>query len=537
MLTGDLSSQNDSQSPYVSALFNNIFSKNIIANLDTKPYKNIYTIHDNAMFVIHQQGFSKGNAEISKINIFSAIEETYYIPPSPTYIENGGKQSRIWIWTMALSDSLMFLAVDEGIWVYHYTVTKEYKYETTISIKDVSAMEIVNHNLHIFVTNDEGFDWIKINLKNNETKNVRKLVLSHHFSLQIAPLKIISINNNALYLLQRTEPIIEKYSLNGDLLATYRLQIPNWHPIPDNITRQLDSIDDITERNYAFARFSIFDYNMMHLFYAFPCERFFMIVIDRNKVTDTYITPYFVQIIGDSTVVEPYSVKLNENEKFGNKCFPFLTAFAEGNVVFAQVNEYVAQINNSADVSWQNKTQQEFQQEVNWFYRDNNPIEKIETFHLIKNYIAVDSVQFLDYDDKIFLLNDIKKDKAIFIISQYPQCATCTKVIWNYFSTKTTPNIELYNVISDCKTYLTKKENIKEVNLFLKTQYTPLFIDTKKLTSATKHILSQKSNPIILLFDKKLQHIEVISAVNIIGDLTGNLIPSFLHTIDNFAGD
>ena len=87
----------------------------------------------------------------------------------------------------------------------------------------------------------------------------------------------------------------------------------------------------------------------------------------------------------------------------------------------------------------------------------------------------------------------------------------------------------------NCSTYLKKKENIKEVGTFLKTEFTPLFIDLVKLNPATKHILMQKENPVILLFDKKKQHIEVISAIHIIEDFMGNLTPAFIQTIENFA--
>jgi hypothetical protein len=535
-LLGALYSQNNAQIPYISELFNIGYSTTIQANLDTKYYNNIYTIHDSVLFIVNQQGFKNqsGYAKISKINAFTGLEEAYFIPPSPSYMENGGTLGRIWIWALAASDSLLFVAVDEGIWIYRHTAPTQYEYMKSVPIEYISSMELVNNMLHVFVKDDEGFDWLKVNLLNDEIENVRQLVLNNHFFLQIAPVKIISINNNALYFLQRNEPIIEKYSLTGKLLANYRLEIPNWQNIPEEITHKLDSIEDITKRNYAFSKFSIFDNNFMHLFYVFPCERFFMTAIDKKINEEAIMTPYFIQIIGDSTIVEPYSLQLNENDKFEEKYFPFLIPRAEGNLIFTELKEYITQINRTTTVPWLNKTQKEFQNDVNLYYRDNDPIEKIETYNFMKNYVSVDSVQLLDYDDHVFLLNNIKKDKAIFIISQYPQCATCLKVIWNYFSNKTPPNIELYNVTLDCPTYLMKKENIKEVNLYLKTEYVPLFINTKKLNAATKQILAQKTNPIVLLFDKKIQHIEVISSDNIIGDFMGNLKSSFLHRIDDF---
>jgi hypothetical protein len=80
-----------------------------------------------------------------------------------------------------------------------------------------------------------------------------------------------------------------------------------------------------------------------------------------------------------------------------------------------------------------------------------------------------------------------------------------------------------------------KKENIKEVSTFLKTEYTPLFIDTKQLNSVTRRILTQKANPVVLLFDKKSQHIEVISSLHIIEDVMGNLTSSFIQRIKNFV--
>jgi len=536
-----LSSQNNPQYPYISELFNVVISATVHTGIDTKFHNNIHATHDSVVFVINRKGFEyqtqKGYAKILKINIFTGKKESCIISPSPTYIENGGTIGRIWIWAVAASDSSLFVAVDEGIWVYQLSNTKQFEYLKTIYIENVSKLELAGSNLHAFVENSNGFDWLRVNLFDYEIQKIRALVLKNRFFLQIAPAKVISMNNNALYLLQQNAPAIEKYSLTGELLIEYPLNISNWQQIPEKITNKLDSIEDTTERNYALSKFPIFDYNMMHLFYLFSCERFFMIAIDRNKANATFITPYFVQIIGDSTIIEPYSVKLNENEKFSEKLFPFHTAAAEGNIIFAQLNEHIIQFNRSTTVSWQNKTQKEYKYDVNLYHKDNEPIEKIETYIFANNYIPVDSIQFLDYDNLPFSFNDIKKEKAIFIVSQYPQCSTCIKVIWNYFSNKKLHNVELYNVSQDCQSYLMKKENIKEVGGFLKAEYTPLFWDTKKLNPATKQLLSQKSNPVIVLFDKKLQHIEVITSAHIIRDLMGNLSPYFLHTIDNFIGN
>ena len=541
LFTINLSSQNYTQESYVSVLYEFIISKSTNFNLDTKASYNISTTSDSALFVTHRRAFEdktkKGYAKISKFNAISGTEDTYYILPSSDYLANGGKLSHIWIWALAASDSLLFIAVDEEIWIYHLQNTKQCEYLRTISLKEVVKLEVVNNYLHAFVENKLGFDWYKISLINNEVIHVKSLELKNPLFLQIIPVQVIIIANNALYLLQQNIPSIEKYSLSGEFLSNHNLMIPNWKKIPEEITQHLDSIEDMTERSYAIINFSVFEYNFMHLFYVFPSERFFMIAIDENKNTETFITPYFIQIVGDTTMVEPYSVKFQENEKFGEKYFPFLPPRAEGNLLFAQLNEYIAQINLSTTVSWKNKTQKEYQHAVNLYHRDNEPVEKMETYRLIKNYIPADSVRFLDYDDHIFSLNDIKKEKAIFIISQNPQCATCIKVLWDYFSRITLFDAELYTVVPNCPTYLLKKEKIKEINQFLKSAYTPLFMDSKKRNSFTKRALTQKANPIVLLFDKRLQHIEIISTSNIIDDLMGNLTPSFIQTIKNFMNN
>ena len=535
-----IKSQINEPTHYVSELFEHILSNTIQANLDTKSINNIYNTHNQNLYVVNRKGFANqtqnGTAKVLKFNTITGTVETCLIAPPPKYMESEKNTNHIWIWAIAATDSLLFIAVDEEIWTYQLTYSKQYEYLKSIVIEGVSRLETDGKNLHAFVDDDEGFDWFKITLTNYEMKKIRKLTLTNRFFLQIAPVQVISIKNNALYLLQQNEPAIEKYSLTGNLLAKYRLKIPDWNCIPKEATQKLDSIKDITERNYAFPKFSVFDYNFMFLFYVFPSERFFMMALDRNKSADGFAAPYFVQIIGDTTIIEPFSVRLNENEKFGTKYFPFLTPRAEENIIYAHSNEFVIQINRRTNVAWNNKTHKEFQHDVNLYYRDNEPVEKIETYRFRKNYIPVDSVQFLDYDDNIFHLKDIKTEKAIFIISQYPQCSACIKAIWHFFSKKQLPNIDLYCVVADSPTYLIKKENIKEVNTYLKTEYTPLFFNTKKLNPATKRLLTQNANPIIVLFDKKLQHIEAISANHIISDFTGSLSPSFIHTIDNFIG-
>jgi len=538
-LLNNINSQNNANPHYISEMFSAVFSKSIQAELETKGDDNIYTAHKNSLLAVNRMGFinsiRKGYAKISKTNAFSGENENYFITPSPAYVIKGGVISRIWIWALGATDSLLFVAVDEGIWIYHLNDSNQYKYSKTIALENVTHLEITNNEMHAFVENNDGFDWFKVNLFNYKTDTVRQLVLKNRFFLQIAPAKMLSVRNNALYLLQQNAASIEKYSLNGEFLTEYALNLPNWKPIPEEITTKLNSIEDITERNYAFATYSIFDYNIVHLFYVFPSERFLMIAIDKNKSAETFTTPYFVQIIGDTTMVTPYTLKLSENEKFGGELFPFLTASSAESLVFAQFNDHVSQINLSTLVSWRDKTQKEYKKEVDLYHRDNDPIEKIETYKFIKEMLPVDSIRFLDYDNNVFYLNNIKKDKAIFIISQHPQCSACIKTIWNYFSKKNLPDIELCNVGQNCPTYLLKKENIKEVKTYLKVEFTPLFMDTKEVNAATTLLAVQKSNPLVLLFDKRLQHIEVITAVNIIGDLMGNIDPSFIHIIDNFA--
>jgi len=521
------------QPPHISELFKAILSSPIHSEFNTRINSNIYATHDSMLFVMNKQGFGNrtpgtaGRAKISKLNIFTGVEETYYVPPAPAFLK---RTNHIWTWALAASDSLLILATDEGIWMYQLTDTSQYEYLKTISLKQVSKLEIVNNDLHVFVGHDDGFNWLRINLSNYEIKNVRLLSLNNRFFLQIGPVQIIAMNNNALYLLQQNEPVIEKYSLTGELLTNYTLEIPNWSRLPEETTRQLNAIEDITERVYAFSKFSIYESNFMNTFYVFPCERFLMMALDAK----TFRAPYFIQIIGETTIVEPYSIHLHENEKFGENQFPFLVHYTEANLIFSQLNEYITQINRGTTVSWQNKTQKEFQQEENLYHRDHEPVSKIETYRFMKNYISVDSIQFLDYDDHIFSLNDIQKEKAIFIISQHPQCLACVKSLWKHFSNTTSPNVEIYNVTPGCSTYLMKKENIKEVSAFLKTEYTPLFMDTKQLNPATRRILEQKANPVVLLFDKKLQHVEVFSSMYMIADLMGNLSPSFIQTIKNF---
>jgi hypothetical protein len=529
-------SQNNDTHSYVSELFRLTTSLPVQLNLDTRTHENIYACCDSFFFIVNRKGFeyqtTSTSAKIDRMNAFTGEVEIFNISLPPTC---SIPAKYIWIWALAAFKSLLFIAIDEAIWVYQFADSKQYKFIKTIALKDVSQLAVMNNELHAFIENNIGFDWFKINLVNFEITHVRALTLINPFFLQIDPVKVICMSNHALYLLQQNEPAIEKYSLTGELMVTYSIEIPNWKNIPENITNKLDSIEDTTERNYAMAKFSIFDYNSIHLFYTFSNERFLMIAIDKNSTRGTYITPYYIQIIGENTIVEPYSVKLDEDRKFGERYFPFLTRSLNGNIIFDQLNEYVTQINLSSNVSWQNKTHKAYLNDVNLFHRDNDPIEKIETYRFIKNYIPADSIQFLDYDDHIFSLNNVPAEKAIFIISQYPQCSACIKALWNYFTCTPLPNVELYNVSQDCNTYLLKKENMKEVSTFLKAKFTPLFIDKKNQNEITQRLLDQRANPLVILFNKRLQHIEVISSMNIVGDIMGNLTPSFVERIKNFV--
>jgi len=526
--------------PHVSELFNQISSNPFQEEFDSRSIYNIYATSDSVLFVVNRKGFDnqtcKGYAKFTKINAFTGLENTYLIPPSKEFIEKEGKIAHIWIWALAASNSIIALAVDDGVWIYKLTESKQYEYIINIPLQEVRHLEIVNNDLHAFVEKSDGFDWYRINLIDYKIKKIRQLTLKNPFFLQIAPAKVITIQNEALYLLQQHKPCVEKYSLTGNLIAMYKFNIPNWNPIPNEIVQKLDSIVNITDRNYAFVQYGIFDYNFMHLFYVFSNERFFLVAVDKNPHAGTYVTPYFAQIAGDTTLVDCLSVKLNENEVFEKNKFPFSTAGGEGNLIFAQSNRHIIQINKSTTVSWHNKTQNEYKKEVNLYHRDNNPVNKIETYQLTRDYLPIDSIFFLDYDDLLFPINNIKSEKAVFIISKNPQCSACIKSLWNLFSNTTILNSELYNVSSDCPTYLLKKESTKEVSSFLKKEYTPLFIDTKKLNATTTLLLNQKSSPMVMLFDKRLQHMELYSSRYIISDYFGNMNSLFIEAVNNFVG-
>ena len=526
---------------YISELFEPVLSKSVQIGVDTKVSNNIYATRNQHLYVVNNQSFGnpshKGKAEITKLNIFTGESETYLISPPEDYTKNGFNPSRIWIWSIAVSDSLLLLAKDEKIWIYRFTNSQQYEYLNAVALDYVFQMEICDNNLHVLTNQDDTCKWYKVNLSSFEVKKVRNLELKDIFFMQILPFKVVSVSNNALYFLQQNEPAIEKYSLTGELLANYKLKMPNWNNIPEKITTKLNSIENPTKRNYAFSDYSIFDYNFMFFFHAFSSERFFMMALNMGKEEDDFAIPYFVQIVGDTAFIEPFSTQLDEKEKFGERYFPFSIPRNEENMINTYLDDYVVQINRSANLSWNNKTQKEFKREENLYFRDNEPIEKFETYKFIKNYIPIDSIQFLDYDDEPFSFENMKHDKAIFIISQQPQCSLCIKSIWNFFSNKLMPNVELYQIIEDCSTYLMKKEMIKEVSTYLKAEYTPLFVIPKKCNTATKILLKQKTNPIVVLYDKKNQHVEVFSSSYIIADVRGSITPSFIRTIKNFVGE
>lgn len=531
------------QDPYVSELFD-LSKFTAIDCFENQQTKNQFLscTDQNNIYFIDQLGLNltkfEQYATIFVTELSSGAQKQLLLPV-PEFVRKGkNSQMGIWIWAFAISKTHLIIAIDELILIYKIDETDTIIYERKIDKDNIDELHILNDNLHAFeYDNDMGYIWYKYDMETLHETKVRNLEMDAHFFFQIGPRRIIDIRDNILYFVQQAIPRVDTYNLAGDFLTSYQIPFQNWRAIPIDIKSKLNELKDISERSSYFSKYKLSDFNFVNLFYVFSQNRFLIFIMDKNEVAKSYFTPYLVQIVGDNFIIEPYTLKLKDDVVFENGLFPFPIEKDRHNLVYKRVEDKLISIDAGTTVEWENKSKKKYDTDVDLFHKDCESQTIFQLLELKNSTFNLDAIQFTDFDNTPFFLSNIKKDKAIFLISKDPQCSACIKSLWNWASSITFENVEIVNVSNNCLTYLDRREKAKEINQYLKIPYTLLFLNVTPDSEVMKMLVNQVASPVVMFYNKRKSDIQVISTMRLFDPILNTFSQLFIKRAADFLQD
>lgn len=152
--------------------------------------------------------------------------------------------------------------------------------------------------------------------------------------------------------------------------------------------------------------------------------------------------------------------------------------------------------------------------------------------------IPVERLTFYDYDGNYFQMEQISRNKALFIVNNAPQCHGCAESIYDFLAKIRFKTASLYVVNMAADSYLEKKMLLQEQLERIGQPFDALYIKPREKIRFLE-TLGEQTYPLLLLYWKGKSTARVIPNEEIFTDdlRFSDLRPEIQTTLKNFAKD
>lgn len=317
--------------------------------------------------------------DVWKINISTSEQQVIHLqlPENPKY---NLFSSKYWIYGL-YSEGNHLLITSQFI-VYDFQLQENGRYELVgqIEVKGADFSYIQDKRIHtVTEVNDFGFKLFRQGRVDGIADSIAAFRLPAAFLTQIGPSHYIRHFQQQLYFLPATEPTIQRFDSDGDLTAQVKLELPEWHPIPEEYMREINRIPYGAERSN-------------HIFYSSRHYSFLMDVLPINPQTFILLyhkppddsTQMFTVPVLICTTDEGWNrVQYEECEnafsnghRFAENEFPLPLVGKNAKLTLSDENRIV-QVLLTAEADWSGKTIEEYRKAEDDYFKDHDPIFKV----------------------------------------------------------------------------------------------------------------------------------------------------------------
>ena len=446
-------------------------------------------VKENVLYCCHRRGFQNKESDfmatLCAIDLFTG-QMTNYDVPLPEKKANATAARRYWICGVRVMGTRLFLSVQSGVLVYQKGKNNKYDFVRRIPTDLPDGLFVANGKLAVVErVPEEGRFVLKLQKEHvSDFDSVKGLQLPAPFMLQYEPNGFVKQTENALYFVASPELRVEKYSLDGKLLAVIRPQIPGWQPMPDELVRKISEMPYGSDR----AMYTFFHTKE----YSFPLEvhplndSILMLSYhhydssEKKEKVLTALVCYGEE--GQVVHVVPYSHYFTEDSVIGKEMFPLYYAQRE---MCLQVDdgERVVQIVREAPIEWRGKTGRAYADSVERYFASGMPEYRVRVAKLRTDGAErrgdIRDLELRTYEGKAFTGWETSLSRTIFIVNSPPQCHCCEESLLSFASTIDTAVCKICVVFNNADSYLAKRDQMENVRKRLTIPFTPLFVPTE----------------------------------------------------------
>lgn len=454
-----------------------------------QPQGMVGCVEGNSLYCCHRRSFqNKENgfaATVCAIDLSTGRMTNYFIP-LPEKKANATVARRYWIRGVRVMGNRLFLSLQNGVLVYQKGKNNKYDFVRRIPTDLPDGLFVANGKLAVVErVPEEGRFVFKLQKEHgSDFDSVRGLQLPAPFMLQYEPNGFVRQTGKALYFVVSPELRIEKYALDGKLLAVIRPQIPRWQPMPDELVRKISEMPYGSDR----AMFTFFHTKEC----SFPLEvhplNDSMLMLsyhhydssEKKEQVLTAMVCYGEE--GQVVRVVPYSHYFTEDSVIGREMFPLY--YAQRELCLQVVDEErIVQIVREAPVEWRGKTGRAYADSVERYFASGMPEYRVRVAKLrtdgAERRCDIRDLELRTYEGKAFTEWETSLSGTIFIVNNPPQCHSCEESLFSFVSTIDTAICKVCVVFNNADSYLAKRDQIEDVRKHLTVPFTPLFVPTE----------------------------------------------------------
>jgi len=340
------------------------------------------------------------------------------------------------------------------------------------------------------------YRWMRYESENAQTAElVRKLLQPMAFLLQFEPNRYLQVKEDALYYMPPGENIVKKFSLQGEQLDSVVFEVESWKRFPMDFVWQSNQLPYGVERinhalrnqyrQYSFAKtLDVLSDSLLLLSLNLDDEsRGRQLAVMRlQKTKDGWRRDFGTQFISDTSM------------RYVDGRFPAVFHANGENIVLCPYRNQLLQLLLApVEENYEGLSAFAYKKYKDRCFKQEMPVLKLRVQSMRAPW------RFYDFDNRLYTLDSLGKEKVIVMVNRQPQCSGCQQHLLKYLSTLDTSELRLACLMGRVDSYLQRRQQLSQLTEQGGGRLKPLF-EMEDEVYGLLH--SQHSYPSVVLWQK-----------------------------------
>lgn len=438
------------------------------------------------------------------------------------------------VYALSMEEPYLLLVCDNQLLLYQRRRNK-FEFAHRWFCFGVCSGYLHQNKVYALVDDKEGrcYRWMKYESEKAQTAElVRSLPQPMPFLLQFEPNRCLQVKEDALYYMPPGENVVRKFSLQGELLDSVTFAIEGWKRFPKEFVQYSNQLPYEVERinyalriqyrQYSFAKtLDVLSDSLLLLSLNLDDESRGrqMAVMRLRKTMDGWQRDFSTQFISDTSM------------RYVDGRFPTVFHASGENVVLYPYRNHLLQLLLAPEEEkYEGLTAFAYKKYKDRCFKQQMPLMKLRVQSMRTPW------HFYDFEDRLYTLDSLGKDKVVLMVNRQPQCSGCQQHLLSFLSSLDTSEVVLASLMGRVDSYLQRRQQLSQI-IALGGERLRLLYEVEGEAYGLLH--SQRSYPSVVLWQKAWGIVAVFDASAIFTEDLDRyeFSEAFLNDLRRFVGN